>query len=102
MQGLASITPYFARVDAVTKFPWSAAYLTREWDPETVYKLLLNNPDLMDPVKRKPGREAAARRANPSFPSNSLPKARWRRTGARREGQPRGTGPARREDPRRA
>jgi pimeloyl-ACP methyl ester carboxylesterase len=48
-QGLATIDPYFARVDAVTKYPWSSAYLTREWDPETVYKLLLGHPDFQDP-----------------------------------------------------
>jgi hypothetical protein len=49
VQGLATIDPYFARVDAVTKFPWSSAYLTREWDPETVYKLLLGHPDFQEP-----------------------------------------------------
>jgi hypothetical protein len=48
-QGLATITPYFARVDAVNKFRWSAAHLTREWDPEVVYKLLINHPDFQDP-----------------------------------------------------
>ena len=69
VQGIASITPYFARVDAVTRFPWSAAYLTRERAPETVYKLLLNNPDLMDPVKPKPG-------AKPRVPVKVRPVAR--------------------------
>jgi pimeloyl-ACP methyl ester carboxylesterase len=59
-QKIAEMTPYFARVDAITKFKWSSGYLTRELDAETVHKLLLNHPHLQDdympprPVKKVP------------------------------------------------
>ncbi len=48
IQGLATLSPYYARVDAVTKYKWSAAYLTREWDPDLVLELLKNSPHLQD------------------------------------------------------
>jgi pimeloyl-ACP methyl ester carboxylesterase len=66
-QGLAEITPYFARVDAVSKFKWSAGYLLREWDPETVHKLLVSHETFQDPPMPtlegllKADRERAAR-----------------------------------------
>lgn len=44
-QGIGNITPLFARVDATTKVMWSAAYLTREWDADTLHKLLLHHAD---------------------------------------------------------
>lgn len=53
-QAIARLTPYFARVDAVTKFRWSAAYLTREWEPETVIELLRHSPSLTASPKDKP------------------------------------------------
>ncbi len=46
IQGLATLSPYYARVDAVTKFQWSSAYLTREWDPAEVLELLRASPSL--------------------------------------------------------
>ncbi|MFO0878658.1 MAG: hypothetical protein U0840_15055 [Gemmataceae bacterium] len=61
IQGLATLSPYFARVDAVTKFRWSAAYLTREWEPGEVLQLLKSNPSLMEADKDKPA-EAVAKR----------------------------------------
>jgi pimeloyl-ACP methyl ester carboxylesterase len=53
-QGIATLSPYFARVDAVTKFRWSAAYLTREWEPETVLELLKSSPVLTPAKNDKP------------------------------------------------
>jgi pimeloyl-ACP methyl ester carboxylesterase len=47
-QAMAELTPFYARVDAITKFAWSSAYLTRELGPDMVYKLLLNCPELQD------------------------------------------------------
>jgi pimeloyl-ACP methyl ester carboxylesterase len=56
-QALAEMTPYFIRVDAITKFKWSAGYLTREIGPAMIYKLLLSHPQLQDdymPPRPKP------------------------------------------------
>ncbi len=65
-QGVATISPYYARVDALNKFRWSAAYLTREWEPEVVHKLLLANPELQDPVAAKPAPAPRPRRGRPA------------------------------------
>src|SRR5262249_16961944 len=61
IQGLATLSPYYARVDAVTKFRWSCAYLTREWDPETVIKLLRSTRALQETAKDKPAEVVAKR-----------------------------------------
>lgn len=53
-QGLAQISPYYARVDAITKFSWSAAYLTREWPGDEVLKLLKSHPDFQPEAKDTP------------------------------------------------
>ncbi len=52
-QSLQTISPYYASI-AVTnrynnRFHWWSAYLTREFDPEEIYKLLLTHPALQDP-----------------------------------------------------
>lgn len=60
-QGIGSLSPYFARVDAVTKFRWSGAYLTREWDPDTVLALLRAHASLQESPKDKPAQNAAKR-----------------------------------------
>ncbi len=52
-QALHSITPYYARVDAITRFPWFSAYLTRELDPKIIHELLLTHPAIQDPVQAK-------------------------------------------------
>jgi pimeloyl-ACP methyl ester carboxylesterase len=44
-QHLSVMTPYYMRVDA-TKVPWSEYYLTSEYGPEAVAKLLARRPDL--------------------------------------------------------
>ncbi|MFM7149207.1 MAG: hypothetical protein ACKO23_05150 [Gemmataceae bacterium] len=61
IQGLGSITPYFARVDAVTKFRWSAAYLTREWDPNIVVQLLRGHSSMEENSKDSPPQILAKR-----------------------------------------
>jgi pimeloyl-ACP methyl ester carboxylesterase len=69
-QALAELTPFFARLDAITKFQWSSGYLTRELGPDVVYQLLRGHPELQDDyvpppprrpfVRRKPGEKAQA------------------------------------------
>jgi predicted esterase len=44
-QHLSVMTPYYLRVDA-TKIPWSEYYLTSEYGPEAVAKLLASHPEL--------------------------------------------------------
>jgi pimeloyl-ACP methyl ester carboxylesterase len=53
VQGLQTISPYYAAVAATGKFHWWSAYLTSEFDPETVRQLLLGHADLQDPVEPK-------------------------------------------------
>jgi hypothetical protein len=60
-QAIARLSPYFARVDAVTKFRWSAAYMTREWEPETVIGLLRNSKELAESPKDPPPQAVAKR-----------------------------------------
>ena len=52
-QSMQTISPYFASVAAMKRFHWWSAYLTREFDPETVHKMLLSHPALQDPVEPK-------------------------------------------------
>src|SRR5262249_35680768 len=47
-QKIIAITPYYVHTHAVTGFRLSARYLTREFDPEVIRKLLLNHPHLQD------------------------------------------------------
>lgn len=61
IQGLATLSPYYARVDAVTKFKWSAAYLTREWDPAEVLELLRASPSLTPKKEDTPPQLVAKR-----------------------------------------
>jgi pimeloyl-ACP methyl ester carboxylesterase len=42
-QMLATINPYFARVDAITRYKWHSTYLLKEWDAEATYKLVKSN-----------------------------------------------------------
>ncbi len=42
-QMIATISPYYARVDAVSRFKWHSAYLTKEWEPKEVHALLKAN-----------------------------------------------------------
>src|SRR5262245_18314279 len=60
-QHLGLLTPSWARVDASTRFFWSAAYLTREWEPATVHRLLLSHPEFVEDKKLKPAQLAARR-----------------------------------------
>jgi hypothetical protein len=53
-QHLGLMTPYFVRIDATSKFFWSSAHLTREFPPETVYRMLKVHPDFLDKAKDKP------------------------------------------------
>jgi len=59
-QMLATINPYYARVDAITRFKWHSAYLTREWDTDATFKLIKGNPyfvakdrEVMKEIKEK-------------------------------------------------
>src|SRR5262245_53994806 len=61
IQGIATLSPYYARVDAVTKFAWSAAYLTREWNPDTVLALLKTNHLLAESPKDQTPQKVAKR-----------------------------------------
>lgn len=61
IQGLGSLSPYYARVDAVTRFRWSATYLTREWEPETVLELLRASPSLQPKKEDAPPQLLAKR-----------------------------------------
>src|SRR5262245_57467825 len=61
IQGLATLSPYYARVDAVTKFQWSSAYLTREWDPGEVLELLRASPSLLPKKEDTPPQLVAKR-----------------------------------------
>ena len=60
-QRMGFLTPHFARVDATSRFAWSACYLTRELGPEAVLGLLLNHPELKDKAELKPAERAARR-----------------------------------------
>src|SRR5262245_55505104 len=60
-QHLGLLTPSSARVDGTTRFFWSAAYLTREWEPATVHRLLLSHPEFVEDKKLKPAQLAARR-----------------------------------------
>jgi pimeloyl-ACP methyl ester carboxylesterase len=53
---MAELTPYYVRVDAITKFKWSCAYLTRELDPQIVYRFLRSCPELQDDYMPPPPR----------------------------------------------
>lgn len=53
-QRLATVNPYYARVDATSKFRWSHGYLTREFDPEQLYALIKNNKFLDESPPRPP------------------------------------------------
>jgi pimeloyl-ACP methyl ester carboxylesterase len=53
-QAVASINPQHMRLDAITKFWWSAAYLTREFEPEVIEKMLATYPEFKDKPGDKP------------------------------------------------
>jgi pimeloyl-ACP methyl ester carboxylesterase len=61
-QHLSVMTPYYIRVDA-TKVPWSEYYLTSEFGPEAVTKLLASRPELKGVLRteNKPAPMLAAR-----------------------------------------
>jgi pimeloyl-ACP methyl ester carboxylesterase len=80
-QSMQTLSPYFASVAATSKFHWWSAYLTREFDPELVHKLLLSHPDLQDPVEPKnapkddPKRDTKPRaKSNPKSKEKEKPK----------------------------
>ena len=50
-QMLATINPYWARADAVSKFVWFSCYLTKEFDPDMVCKMLKANEHFADYYK---------------------------------------------------
>jgi len=60
-QRLAMLTPYYARVDSTTTYPWSAAYLTREFTPDMVQSLLTHHPQFKESRELSQA-ELAARR----------------------------------------
>ena len=53
-QAVASINPQFMRLDAVSKTYWVAAYLTREFEPEVIEKLIATHPDFKAKPTDKP------------------------------------------------
>ena len=53
-QAVASINPQYMRLDAVTKTFWVAAYLTREFEPEVIEKLIATHPDFKAKPTDKP------------------------------------------------
>lgn len=53
-QAVAGLTPYYIQVDATTKFRWSSVYLTREWDADTVVRLLRSHKDFQPAAGEKP------------------------------------------------
>jgi pimeloyl-ACP methyl ester carboxylesterase len=60
-QRVLQVTPYWVRVDAVTKFHWAGAYLVRELGREAVQKLLATSPrkDFQPKPKETPAQAAA-------------------------------------------
>jgi pimeloyl-ACP methyl ester carboxylesterase len=60
-QHLGLITPSYVRVDAITKFAWSCAYLTREVGPDKIHKLLSTHPDFQNLSKLRPAAAVARR-----------------------------------------
>ncbi len=62
VQQVTLITPYHVRVDAVTKFFWACAYLTKEFDPETIAKLLAMDPKLTETDPKLKPADIVARR----------------------------------------
>lgn len=47
-QHLGTVTPTWARVDALNRHRWGCMYLTEEFSSQTLRKLLDSNPDTMD------------------------------------------------------
>jgi pimeloyl-ACP methyl ester carboxylesterase len=47
-QHVGMMTPYSLRADSVTKYNFSSAYLTREFSPEAVLKLVSSHPDYVE------------------------------------------------------
>ncbi|MFO0927760.1 MAG: hypothetical protein U0736_12100 [Gemmataceae bacterium] len=60
-QAVAGLTPYYIQVDASTKFRWNSVYLTREWDPDTVIRLLRTHKDFLPVTGEKPEAGVARR-----------------------------------------
>jgi pimeloyl-ACP methyl ester carboxylesterase len=61
-QRVLMVTPYWVRVDAVTKFHWAGAYLTRELGREAVQQLLASAPRKdFQPRPKETAPQAAAR-----------------------------------------
>jgi pimeloyl-ACP methyl ester carboxylesterase len=61
-QRVLLVTPYWVRVDAITKFHWAGAYLTRELSRESVQKLLVTAPNKdFQPKPKETAPQAAAR-----------------------------------------
>ncbi len=60
-QHVHQVTPYWVRVDAISKFHWAGAYLTRELGREYVQKLLTTSPgkDFQHGPKETPPQAAA-------------------------------------------
>jgi pimeloyl-ACP methyl ester carboxylesterase len=59
-QKITAMTPYYLQADAITNYKLTSCYLTREFDAQTVYKLIKAAPHLQDsympprPVIRTP------------------------------------------------
>lgn len=60
-QAIASINPQYMRLDAVTKTYWSSAYLTREFEPDVIERMLATYPEFQDHPGDKPSVVAARR-----------------------------------------
>ncbi|QVL34417.1 hypothetical protein KIH39_11070 [Telmatocola sphagniphila] len=56
-QQIVTLTPHFIRIDS-SSHKWGASYLTQEWGPEKVLKLLRHHPDL----KEEAGKPEASKR----------------------------------------
>lgn len=60
-QMIERITPYHLQMGAITKHRWHSAYLLREFEPDTIYKLLKANKAFAEPATLKPNQIVARR-----------------------------------------
>jgi predicted esterase len=65
-QHLSVLTPSFARVDATARYWWSSFYLTSEWGPDTVQKLIDSHPEFQYDDEKLDATDKLARRLRAS------------------------------------
>jgi predicted esterase len=66
-QHIGLLTPHWARVDSRGNYFWACAYLTREFGPETVRKLLNSHPDFREKKDMPPAQRASLRLRKADF-----------------------------------